>query len=161
MRVYIGLGSNLDGPRERLTRAVESLRGIPETSVADVSSYYRSKPVGPQGQPDFVNAVAALDTKLDALELLGHLQSIENSQNRDRTGQRWGPRTLDLDILLYGDQRIDTDDLKVPHPEMHRRGFVLLPLSEIAPQLTIPGSGPVTELLSRVDTTDLQKITAR
>lgn len=160
MRVYIGLGSNLDGPSERLTRAVESLHGIPATSVADVSSFYHSKPVGPQDQPDFVNAVAALDTKLDAHELLGHLQSIENSQDRDRNGERWGPRTLDLDILLYGDQCIDTDDLKVPHPEMHRRGFVLLPLDEIAPQLAIPGIGSVADLLSRADTTDLQKITA-
>lgn len=159
MRVYIGLGSNLDGPRERLIFAVESLRGIPDTSVTSVSSFYRSKPVGPQDQPDFVNAVAALDTSLGAHELLGELQAIENSQDRDRDGQRWGPRTLDLDILLYGDQHIVSDDLKVPHPEMHKRGFVLLPLSEVAPQLTIPGKGPVAELLSRVDTTDLQKIT--
>jgi len=160
MRVYISLGSNLDGPRERLIRAVESLHGIPDTSVSSVSSFYRSKPVGPQEQPDFVNAVAALDTYLDAHELLRRLQEIENSQDRDRDGQRWGPRTLDLDILLYGDQYIESDVLKVPHPEMHKRGFVLLPLSEIAPQLTIPGRGPVAELLSSVDTTDLQKITA-
>ena len=160
MRVYIGLGSNLDGPRERLNRAVESLREIPRSRLVNVSSFYRSKPVGPQDQPDFVNAVAVLDTELDAHDLLARLQWIEKSQDRVRGGQRWGPRTLDLDILLCGDRQIMTDSLQVPHPELHRRGFVLLPLAEIAPHLVVPGRGGVTELLAAIDTTDLQKIEA-
>ncbi|MBM3113956.1 2-amino-4-hydroxy-6-hydroxymethyldihydropteridine diphosphokinase [Pseudomonas arcuscaelestis] len=130
-RVYIGLGSNLDEPLEQLRSAINALRELPGTSVAAVSAFYSSESLSP-GQPRYTNAVAALDSTLAPLELLDGLQAIEAAQGRERK-ERWGPRTLDLDILLYGDQVIDIPRLKVPHYHMHARPFVLYPLAELVP----------------------------
>ncbi|MBM5458240.1 2-amino-4-hydroxy-6-hydroxymethyldihydropteridine diphosphokinase [Pseudomonas sp. P66] len=130
-RVYIGLGSNLDEPLEQLRSAINALRELPGSSVAAVSAFYSSESLSP-GQPRYTNAVAALDSSMAPLELLDGLQAIEAAQGRERK-ERWGPRTLDLDILLYGDQMIDIPRLKVPHYHMHARPFVLYPLAELVP----------------------------
>lgn len=154
MKVYIGLGSNLNDPQSQLKKAIISLEMVPSTTVVRTSSFYKSKPVGPQDQPDYINAVVELDTELSAQVLMDYLQGIENEQGRVRE-QKWGPRTLDLDILLYGDEIIQGDHLEVPHVEMHKRGFVLVPLDEISPDCVIPGVGSVQTLLQQVDTDDL------
>ncbi len=140
MRAFIGLGSNL-GEREATVRAaLEQLSQLPETTLLRVSSLYDSEPVGPEDQPDFVNAVAQLDTALTARQLLWNLALIEKRLGRVRS-QRWGPRTIDLDLLFFGDQVIDDDDLRVPHPEITRRAFVLAPLAELEPGLLHPLTG--------------------
>lgn len=131
-RVYTGLGSNLDEPQEQLRSAINALRELPGTTVVAVSAFYSSESLSP-GQPRYTNAVAALDTALAPLELLDSLQAIEAAQGRERK-ERWGPRTLDLDILLYGDQVIDIPRLKVPHYHMQARAFVLYPLAELVPE---------------------------
>ena len=143
---YIGLGSNLDHPREQVLRALDELDCIPESWLGASSSLYASPPMGPRDQPDYVNAVAQLHTGLSPLELLDALQSIEQEHNRVR-GERWGARTLDLDLLLYGDEIIDQDRLVVPHPGIAQREFVLQPLAEIAPDLQLPGLGMLQTLL--------------
>ena len=130
-RIYIGMGSNLAEPAEQLRSAVQALAQLPGTRLAGVSAVYQSDSLLP-GQPRYTNAVAALDSPLAPLELLDALQAIETGQGRERL-ERWGPRTLDLDILLYGDQLIDQPRLKVPHYHMHARAFVLYPLAELAP----------------------------
>ncbi|MDB6446737.1 MULTISPECIES: 2-amino-4-hydroxy-6-hydroxymethyldihydropteridine diphosphokinase [Pseudomonas] len=130
-RIYIGMGSNLAEPAEQLRSAVQALAQLPGTRLAGVSAFYQSDSLLP-GQPRYTNAVAALDSPLAPLELLDALQAIETGQGRERL-ERWGPRTLDLDILLYGDQLIDQPRLKVPHYHMHARAFVLYPLAELAP----------------------------
>jgi 2-amino-4-hydroxy-6-hydroxymethyldihydropteridine diphosphokinase len=144
---YIGLGGNLNNPLELLRSAraaINSVQGIREIAC---SSFYRSAPMGPPGQPDYVNAVMAVETSLPPHDLLKALQSIELSHGRVRTGQRWGPRTLDLDILLYGDEQIADALLTVPHSGVAQREFVLYPLAEIAPaSLDIPGKGKLGEL---------------
>ncbi len=137
VRAYIGLGSNLRAPVRQVQRALCALRQIQKTVLVDYSSLYRSKPLGGISQPDFINAVAALDTRLKAHELLAELQSIERRQGREREGVRWGPRTLDLDLLLYGEEQIRTKALTVPHPGLLQRSFVLFPLLEIAPDLRL------------------------
>ncbi len=144
---YIGLGSNLDHPAEQLLRALDELDCIPESWLGRHSSLYASPPMGPPDQPDYVNAVAELHTALPALALLDALQSIENAHHRVR-GERWGPRTLDLDLLLYGQEVIDLERLKVPHPGIARRPFVLQPLAEIDRDLQVPGMGRVQDLLN-------------
>jgi len=131
---YVGLGSNLDDPAEQVRAALGELEHLPQTRLAAASSLYRSRPLGYAAQPDFVNAVAALDTALEPLALLAELQAIEARHGRARSFRN-APRTLDLDLLLYGDQTIDQPGLIVPHPRMHERAFVLQPLLEIAPQL--------------------------
>ncbi len=151
---YIGLGSNLGDPRDAITSAIRTLSTLPESTVDARSSLYLSKPVGPPNQPDYVNAVVALGTTLSAHALLDHLQAIEHRHGRVR-GERWGARTLDLDLLLYGETTLHDARLTLPHPEMHRRGFVLAPLVEIAPHRTIPGKGAVATLLANLDTRDL------
>lgn len=158
MQSYIGLGSNLDNPELQLEKALAALRDIPDTSLVKYSSFYRSMPLGPSDQPDFINAVALLDSSLTAGQLLSQLQSIENRQGRVRDGQRWGPRILDLDILLYGDQVIDAPELTVPHPGIRYRNFVLMPLLELAPDLEIPGLGRVDELLDAVGCAGITKL---
>lgn len=132
-RAYIGLGSNLAEPRQQLRAALEALTLLPRTRLAAVSSLYLSDPLGPPDQPRYNNAAAALDTTLQPIELLDALQAIEATQGRQRKAERWGPRTLDLDILLFGDRLIDESRLKVPHYHMQARAFVLYPLAEIAP----------------------------
>ncbi len=147
--VYIGLGSNLGEPLQRLRQGLEDLRTLPRTHVLDCSPFYGSAPMGPQDQPDYVNAVARLETFLDPQALLAALQRIEADNGRDRSGQRWGSRTLDLDILLYGDQVIQEPNLIVPHPGINQRIFVLKPLFDLVPELEIPGMGQVSVLLQR------------
>ena len=148
---YIGVGSNLDSPRDQVRRALDAIAALDGCRVVRSSSLYRSAPVGPQDQPDFVNAVVAVLTTRDARELLADLQSIERSQGRVRGGERWGPRTLDLDLLVFGSARIDEPGLTVPHPRIAERNFVLLPLEELAPDLMIPGLGTVSAVTAKND----------
>src|SRR6185369_13670537 len=142
---YVGLGANLGEPRQQLEDALVAMGGLPHTRIAARSSFYRSAPVGYQAQPDFVNAVAALDTGLAPGVLLEGLQGIERRHGRERSFPD-APRTLDLDLLLYGEEQIARPGLTVPHPRMHERAFVLRPLAEIAPEALIPGRGRATEL---------------
>ena len=148
---YLGLGSNLEHPLQQLQTAIKAIEELESVCVDKLSSFYATKPVGPQDQPDYVNAVARIETSYAPLELLDALQEIEQQQGRVRDGERWGPRTLDLDILLYDDEVIDHPRLIVPHPEIQNRAFVLYPLSEIAPDLYIPKLGELKELLKSVD----------
>jgi len=133
---YVGLGSNLESPSRQIDQAIQSLKSLPQIHFITASRHYQSKPVGPQDQPDFINAVVKLETSLTPQELLAACQKIEIQQGRVRTQKR-GPRTIDLDILLYGDHVINTEDLIVPHPEMMHRDFVLKPLRQIAPELKL------------------------
>ena len=144
---FIGLGSNLKNPVDQVTGAIAELNTLPETALHGYSSLYQSSPMGGMDQPDYVNAVARIDTRLEPHTLLEELQSIETAHGRVRE-ERWGARTLDLDLLLYGSIKIDTPDLIVPHPGVGEREFVLYPLYEIAPDLEIPGLGAISELVS-------------
>ncbi|WP_133751989.1 2-amino-4-hydroxy-6-hydroxymethyldihydropteridine diphosphokinase [Pseudomonas sp. LP_7_YM] len=145
-RVYIGMGSNLAAPAEQLRGALKAMAQLPDSSLSGVSSFYVSDSLLP-GQPRYTNAVAALDTALAPLALLDALQDIENGQGRERL-ERWGPRTLDLDILLFGDQLIDEPRLKTPHYHMQARAFVLYPLAELAPGITLADGRKLNELLA-------------
>lgn len=151
---YIGLGSNLADPAQQIRAALQALQQLPATRLIHHSALYRSAPWGKPDQPEFVNAVAELETTLTPHQLLDGLLGIEREAGRVRDGARWGPRLLDLDILVYADRRIDESDLRVPHPHLHERAFVLMPLAEIAPDLSIPGQGNVGSLLARIDTSD-------
>lgn len=143
---YVGLGSNLQEPIRQLESAFEMLAGIPDTRLVSKSSFYRSAPFGGVEQPDFVNAAAALMTRLSAAKLLRELQRIEDERGRERGDVRWGPRVLDLDLLVYSDQKIEEPDLIIPHPGIGERNFVLLPLGEVAPGLNIPGLGQIEKI---------------
>lgn len=154
---YVGLGSNLENPQMQVQSAIDDLAGLPQTTLRSHSSCYRSAPMGPQDQPDFVNAVACLETTLLPEALLQGLQAIEQRHGRVRS-QHWGPRTLDLDILLYGQDVIDTEQLKIPHPGIAQRNFVLYPLSEIDSRLDIPGVGKVQELLAQCSAAGLTRL---
>mgnify|MGYP001370554612 CR=1 FL=1 len=145
---FIGVGANLDGPREHVRRALDELATLPRSRLVTASSLYRSPPMGPPDQPDYINAVAQLETTLAPMDLLSELQRIENLHGRVRKDERWGPRTLDLDILLYAERIIDQPRLQVPHRGLHERAFVLYPLREIAPELQVPGRGAL-EMLAR------------
>lgn len=144
---YVGLGSNLDDPVARIRSGVTALARLAQTSLDDCSSLYRTAPVGLREQPDFVNAVCRLRTLLDPRALMRNLLEIERLHGRVRTGEKGGPRTLDLDLLLHGDATIHSAELILPHPRLHERAFVLYPLHEIEPNLVIPGHGPMHELL--------------
>ncbi|SEG80437.1 2-amino-4-hydroxy-6-hydroxymethyldihydropteridine diphosphokinase [Marinobacterium lutimaris] len=157
IRCYIGLGSNLEDPQAQVRTALEQLTSLPDTELFAASSLYRSDPVGPQDQPDFVNAVAELNTRLAPEALLDELQAIEQAHRRVRE-RHWGPRTLDLDILLYAEQQIESERLVVPHRFMRERGFVLWPLAEIAPSLILPDGTPLSKLLSLCPMGTLEKI---
>ncbi|XWJ91507.1 2-amino-4-hydroxy-6-hydroxymethyldihydropteridine diphosphokinase [Phytobacter ursingii] len=135
---YIAIGSNLASPLEQVKAALDAIGEIPQSRVVAVSSFYRTPPLGPQDQPDYLNAAVALETTLEADALLDHTQRIELQQGRVRKAERWGPRTLDLDIMLFGDRVIQTPRLTVPHYDMRNRGFMLWPLFEIAPELVFP-----------------------
>ncbi len=156
-QAYVGIGSNQDDPAKQVDRAFRALEKLPRTALTARSSLFRSAPFGPVEQPDFVNAVAYLETKLDAVELLQHLQAIERRHGRLR-GERWGPRVIDLDLLVFADQVIDTDALSVPHPGIAERNFVLLPLQEIAPDLVIPGLGTVADIAVDTDEPRISRI---
>jgi len=154
---FVGLGSNLDDPERQINRALELLDNIERTDLIARSSLYRSAPFGSVAQPDFINAVACLRSTLAPMALLNELQCIERSSGRKR-GVRWGPRTLDLDLLVFGDQEIDQKGLTLPHPGIAERNFVLLPLIEIAPRLIIPGLGRVSELAVDRDEPHISRI---
>ena len=143
---YISLGSNLGNPQKQVLTAITALNGLTNTKVTAVSHWYRSLPMGPQDQPDYINGVAKLDTELSAVALLRALLNIENNHHRKKL-RHWGPRTLDLDILLYGSQIINQHNLKVPHPGMTTRNFVLFPLADIAPELVLPDGTSLARLL--------------
>lgn len=146
--VYIALGSNLNMPIQQLKLAIQAMADLPDTEIKKVSSLYQSQPLGPQDQPDYVNAVACLDTGLSPLALLDALQNIENEQGRIRL-RRWGERTLDLDILLYDNQIIHNERLTVPHYDMQNREFVIVPLYEISPELILPDGVSLQQLVKR------------
>ncbi len=143
---YIGLGSNLDDPLHQVERAIAQLNRIEQSRLTQFSPFYRSTAVGPGPQPDYINAVAELETDLPAEQLLDQLQTIENNQGRIRGKQRWIARTLDLDILLYGNQLIETERLTIPHPFLTQRNFVVFPLFDLAPQLRLPDGTPLSDL---------------
>lgn len=155
---YIGLGSNLVCPAMQIKAAREAVNALNNVQEAAFSSLYRSPPMGPQDQPDYVNAVMAIKTSLNAIELLHRLQQIELDHGRVRKDERWGARTLDLDILLYGDEVIDQPDLCVPHYGLAERAFVLYPLQEIAPTLQVPGKGMITKLIDLCPLAGLVKL---
>jgi 2-amino-4-hydroxy-6-hydroxymethyldihydropteridine diphosphokinase len=155
----IGIGSNLGDPVQHVYRAVASIKALERTRFFAASALYSNPPMGPTDQPDYVNAVAAVLTRLEPRELLVRLQQIERQHGRERSRSvRWGPRHLDLDILTYGLREIDEPGLIIPHPGISERNFVLLPLLEITPQLHIPGHGPVRRLADRVDGSALNRI---
>lgn len=148
--LYIGLGSNLDDPLQQVRQALIELDQLPHSELIQHSQLYRSAPVGPPDQPDYINAVAQLRTQLQPESLLDQLQALELRHHRVRR-QHWGARTLDLDILLFGNWQIDTERLKVPHPFMAERSFVLYPLQEIAPTLQLPNGDSITGLVAQCD----------
>lgn len=160
VRAYIGLGSNLAQPQRQVLLALRALAEIPRTHLVAASRLYRSVPLGPANQPDYINAVAALDTDLSPEQLLDALQAIEQAQGRVRGNVRWGPRTLDLDLLLYGDAVIGSTRLTVPHPGLAERSFVLYPLYELVPDLVLPDGRKLRDLLGVCPDTGLEPLTA-
>lgn len=144
---YLGLGSNLSDPAGQVRRALGAIAALPASRLAAASRLYRSPPLGPQDQPDYINAVAALETMLTPRDLLHVLQTIEHDFGRVRL-RRWGERVIDLDVLLYDDLCLDSPELTLPHPGIGERAFVLRPLAELAPDLVIPGLGPLADLLA-------------
>ncbi|MCD1124708.1 2-amino-4-hydroxy-6-hydroxymethyldihydropteridine diphosphokinase [Jinshanibacter sp. LJY008] len=156
-QVFIALGSNLNQPLTQVEAALDAIKQIPQTRLIACSPLYRTKPLGPQDQPDYLNAVVELDTQLSAESLLDATQAIELNQGRERKAHRWGPRTLDLDILLFGNQTINTSRLTVPHYDMHNRGFMLYPLADIAPDLIFPDGVTLSSLLSQVSADGLER----
>lgn len=157
-KVFIGVGGNLANPKQTVIDAINALRQHNNIRVIARSSLYQSKPMGPQDQPDYVNAVVQITTTLAPEALLDALQAIEQQFGRVRKDERWGARTLDLDMLLYGDQIISTERLTVPHYGMKLREFVLIPLAEIATNLQLPDGSLVDDLLKQIDTNGMQKL---
>lgn len=156
-RVYIALGSNLANPLHQVQSALNALAELPQTKLIATSSLYRTPPLGPQDQPDYLNAVVALDTDLSAENLLDHTQKIEQEHGRVRKDERWGPRTLDLDILLFGDEIINTERLTVPHYDMKNRQFMLYPLAEIAPELRFPSGESLQSVIAQLSAEPLTR----
>jgi len=157
MLAYIGLGSNLNNPKQQIKDALIALNTAKDVKVVGLSSLYQSKPVDGSKQPDYINAMCQVNTHLTALELLYVCQDIETKQHRVRE-KKWGARTIDLDIILYGTQVIASKQLMVPHPEMMNRAFILVPLSELESDLKVPVLGPLSELIDRIDTSELIKL---
>ena len=154
---FVALGSNLDDPAAQVRAGFAALTRLPHTRLVARSSLYRSAPVGYADQPDFVNAVAAIETTLAPHALLDALLDIERARGRVRTFRN-APRTLDLDVLLYDDAVIDEENLIIPHPRLHERAFVLLPLAEIAPQRRVPRRGTVADLLAAIDVRGIERV---
>lgn len=157
---YVALGSNLDDPPSQVALAFEALGSLPETRLVLRSPLYRSRPMGPVEQPDFVNAAAGLLTRLEPLALLRALKQLETRLGRAAPIVRWGPRRIDLDLLVHGESRIATDELRLPHPGIAERAFVLAPLADIAPELVVPEAGRVRTLLRAADAASLERIAA-
>ena len=154
---YIAIGSNLASPRDQANAAIAALAALPQSRLVAHSSFYRTPPLGPQDQPDYLNAAVALETALTPDALLDHTQRIELEQGRVRKAERWGPRTLDLDIMLFGDAVINTARLTVPHYDMKNRAFMLLPLYEIAPTLRFPDGDALEQVLAALDQTGIRR----
>lgn len=157
---YIALGSNLETPLLQVNRAIDALSQLQQSTLVTASPWYRSAAIGPGEQPDYINGVAELHTALSAEDLLAALQNIENQQQRERL-QRWGPRTLDLDILLYGNQTFRSKMLCIPHPRMFERNFVLYPLYDIAPKLVLPDGSKIGDYLNACPKLNLSLVTQR
>jgi len=153
---YIGLGSNLSDPQAQIIAALAKLKQLANCSVTAISSLYFSRPMGPQDQPDYMNAVVAIETQLSPIQLLDQLQNIENTAGRIRKDNRWGARILDLDILLFDDLIINTQRLIVPHYGLKLREFVLLPLAEIAADLILPDGSKVSQLANQIEKNGLK-----
>lgn len=158
MEAWLGLGSNLQQPLGQLKCALTRLELADGIEILKTSSLYRTPPWGDEGQDDFINAVVKIETELEPLPLLRVLQSIETSMGRQRSGRRWGPRIIDIDLLLFADQQVQTEELELPHPRMHERAFVLVPLCELDKTLKIPGHGIVEELLQKLDPDDIRRV---
>ncbi len=157
---YVALGSNLDDPRAQVERAFAALGTLRDSRLVARSALYRSPPFGPVAQPDFVNAVAGMLTRLDPRSMLVELKAIEARLGRERPAVRWGPRHIDLDLLVHGTSRVAEPGLEVPHPGIAERAFVLVPLAEVAPDLDVPGLGRVATLAARLDSTGLERLAA-
>ncbi|MCV2885654.1 2-amino-4-hydroxy-6-hydroxymethyldihydropteridine diphosphokinase [Aestuariibacter sp. AA17] len=155
---FIGLGSNLATPVDQIMQALAAIAALPNTRIEHTSSLYASRPMGPQDQPDYVNAVVSIQTTLSPLALLDALQKIELEQGRVRKAEQWGPRTLDLDILLYGDEIIDEPRLRVPHYGMKEREFVLIPLFEISPEIRFPCGESISVAIQNIQRNGLSKL---
>ena len=159
VRAFIGIGGNTGDLQVTLAEALWAVDSLPQTSIRSQSRYYQSPPWGRTDQPDFINAVVEVQTRLAPRVLLDYLLEIEERFGRVRSeGEKWGPRDIDLDLLTFGDQELDQPGMHVPHPHLHERAFVLLPLAEIAPRLQIPGHGQVSDLLAAVDWSAVQAI---
>ena len=158
-RAYVALGSNLQDPEQQVLRAFEELNGLPQTRVVAKSALYRTAPVGYDNQPDFVNAAAEVSTELEPLALLRALLALETAHGRERPFPN-APRVLDLDLLFYDDLAMHDPELTLPHPRLHERGFVLFPLADIAPDLTVPGKGTVRALLEALPDQGVQRMAA-
>lgn len=158
MKAWLGLGSNLQRPALQVGEAIKQLAASNGIDVLRTSSLYRTPPWGDEQQDDFVNAVVQIETRLDPLELLARLQSIEKTMGRSRGARRWGPRIIDIDVLLYGNQQYKSDVLEVPHARMHERAFVLMPLVELEPGLEIPGLGVAQTLLDDLDCSGINRL---
>jgi 2-amino-4-hydroxy-6-hydroxymethyldihydropteridine diphosphokinase len=155
---WIGLGSNLHDPVKQLHQALRRVGKDKHTRVTRVSSFYRTPPWGDEQQDDFINAVAEVRTSLEPFALLQHLRKIEILMGRERGSRRWGPRVIDLDILMYGDIALRTAELVIPHARMHERAFVLVPLSELDDKLDIPGHGNIGNLLKKLDVSNIRRL---
>lgn len=156
--VYLGLGANLNTPKKQLDNAIVALKALPNCEFVAVSHYYASKPMGPKDQPDYVNAVACIKTSLAPEALLDLTQAIELEHGRIRKSQRWGARTLDIDILLFGEQIINTERLIVPHYGLHEREFVVYPLQEIAPALILPSGIAINHIAINLPLNHLKQL---
>jgi len=155
---YVGIGSNLEEPRQQIARGLAALAALPDTRLLASSRVYISSPLGPQDQPAFVNAVAGLLTQLDAHALLSNLKRLERELGRQEPVVRWGPRVIDFDLLVFGGQQIDTEQLKVPHQGLGVRNFAIYPLHDIAPSLHVPGLGSVAHIKAKVERGDLSEL---
>ena len=155
---YVGLGSNLGDPRDALRRAIEALRGLPDTRLITTSPLYRTVPFGPVEQGAFINAVAGVVTRQSPTDLLRRLRALERQLGRAESRVRWGPREIDLDLLVHGESTITGDELTLPHPGIPERDFVLYPLRDIAPELHIPGMGRVVDLVARVANRGIERL---
>ena len=158
MKAWLGLGSNLQQPEAQLREALSKLNAVGGVEILKKSSFYNTPPWGDERQDDFINAVVQIETSLDPISLLRELQSVENAMGRRRDVRRWGPRLIDIDLLLYGDQQYRSDELEVPHPHLHERAFVLVPLSELDAGLEIPGRGGIGKLLQKLDCSGISRL---
>jgi 2-amino-4-hydroxy-6-hydroxymethyldihydropteridine diphosphokinase len=158
---YVALGSNLSDPRRQVENAFDALAALPDARLVVRSSLWRSAPLGPQDQPEFMNAVAGLVTTREPREFLASLQAVERRLGKTEPAVRWGPRVIDLDLVAFADLQVDEPGLTLPHPGLHRRNFVLYPLSEIAAELWVPGLARVCRLRDRVSPAGIERLAAR